>query len=155
MGRKDRTAKTKTVPKPVNQGPKLGNMQNEDFRKSKNSRPSRWLDLKIFIRSAKSWSGGHLACTLHLLWSQNWSKEHFPKPPRRVTMISLSRKVQGWKQQWRAFNCVTRAPLLLLRSWVALSLKVCESVRQSVTFRLETSHFLRWPPLLHHLLTQN
>ena len=33
MGRKDRTAKTKTVPKPVNQGAKLGNMQNKDIRK--------------------------------------------------------------------------------------------------------------------------
>ena len=60
---------------------------------------SRWLDLKIFMRSAKSWSWGHLACILHLLWSQNWPKAHFPKPTRRVTVISLSRKVQGWKQQ--------------------------------------------------------
>ena len=34
MGRKGRRAKTKTAPKPVNQGPKIGNMQNEYFRKS-------------------------------------------------------------------------------------------------------------------------
>ena len=32
------------------------------------------------------------------------------------------------------FNCVTRAPLLyFIRSWVALSFKVCQSVSESVT----------------------
>ena len=31
MGRKGRRAKTKTVLKPVNQGAKLGSMQNKDF----------------------------------------------------------------------------------------------------------------------------
>ena len=55
-----------------------------------------------------------------------------PNNPRQIGCLKLDTRYSSRNIRicWRGPNCVTRAPLLyFIRSWVALSFKVCSSVR--------------------------
>ena len=98
------------------------------------------LNLSISKQKVRSWNSTFLVSTYNLkllIWNSNLKDE-----PRWIFWQAVNNdNFYGlWTEQvWQwyptaspANDCVTRSPLLyFIRSWVALSFKVCESVSQA------------------------